>query len=59
MGSLLPNSVITDYDQFLVSKNYFPKSEVPPFTLGPIANTAIWEGHIGLLFRSFLCSDFC
>ena len=57
MGSLLPNSVITDYDPiFWYQKNYFPKSEVPPFTLGPIANTAIWEGHIGLLFRSFLCA---
>tara|TARA_B100001094_G_scaffold324421_1_gene376993 strand:- start:955 stop:2256 length:1302 start_codon:yes stop_codon:yes gene_type:complete len=56
-GAILPNSKIIEYDPiFWYQKNYFPETDVPPFTLGPISNTAIWEGYIGLFLRSFLCA---
>jgi len=34
--------------------NYFPDSVVPPFTLGPVADSAIWGGEIDLLFRGII-----
>jgi len=34
--------------------NYYPESEVPPFTLGPIANSAIWGGEADLLVRALV-----
>ena len=34
--------------------NYFPKSIVPPFTIGPIAESAIWGGEIDLFFRGLI-----
>ena len=53
----LPNAGLAEIDPiYWYKKNYFPKSEVPPFTLGPIANTAIWEGEIGLILRAWLCA---
>jgi hypothetical protein len=34
--------------------NYYPLSEVPPFTIGPIAESAMWGGEIDLLCRGIL-----
>lgn len=36
------------------AKYYFPESIVPPFTIGPIAESAIWGGEIDLFFRGLL-----
>lgn len=36
------------------ARNYYPLAEVPPFTLGPIADSAIWGGEIDLLFRGLI-----
>jgi hypothetical protein len=38
--------------------NYFPESEVPPFTLGPIADSAIWGGEIDLFLRGLVNGAF-
>jgi hypothetical protein len=35
-------------------KNYYPLSIVAPFTLGPIADSAIWGGEVDLLLRSII-----
>ena len=57
ISPLIPNADLDEIDPiFWYQKNYFPSSEVPPFTLGPIANTAIWEGEIGLVLRAWLCA---
>lgn len=57
ISPLMPNADIDEIDPiFWYQKNYFPDTEVPPFTLGPIANTAIWEGEIGLILRAWLCA---
>ena len=59
ISPFVPNASIEDVDPiFWYQKAYFPESEVPPFTLGPIANTAIWEGEIGLVLRAFFCGLF-
>lgn len=56
IAPFIPNASISDIDPiFWYQKAYFPLSEVPPFTLGPIANTAIWEGEIGLVLRAYFC----
>jgi len=31
--------------------NYYPDAAVPPFTMGPIADSALWGGEIDLFFR--------
>jgi len=36
------------------ANNYYPDFEVPPFTLGPIAESAIWGGELDLVLRSVL-----
>ena len=36
------------------ASNYNPSVEVPPFTLGPIADSAIWGGEVDLLVRSLV-----
>lgn len=36
------------------AKYYFPESKVPPFTIGPIAESAIWGGEIDLFFRGII-----
>jgi len=36
------------------AKNYYPDSTVAPFTLGPIADSAIWGGETDLFFRGLL-----
>jgi hypothetical protein len=35
-------------------RNYYPDAEVPPFTLGPIADSAMWGGEADLLVRAVL-----
>jgi hypothetical protein len=34
--------------------NFFPSAPVAPYTLGPIADSAIWGGEIDLFFRGML-----
>jgi hypothetical protein len=36
------------------AKHYFPDAVVPPLTLGPIAESALWGGEIDLLVRGFI-----
>jgi len=36
------------------ARNYFPDAVVPPLTLGPIAESALWGGEIDLLIRGFI-----
>lgn len=49
------NSGLKEIDpMFWYMKNYFPQSDVPPFTLGPIANSALWGGEFDLVLRSIL-----
>lgn len=40
------------------ARNYYPDSLVAPFTLGPIADSAIWGGEIDLLLRSLINGAF-
>jgi len=40
------------------ARNYFPDSVVAPFTLGPIADSAIWGGEIDLLLRGLINGAF-
>ena len=40
--------------QYWYARNYFPGSEVPPTTMGIIANSAIWGGEWDLLARSLI-----
>lgn len=35
-------------------QNYYPTALVAPFTLGPIAESAIWGGEIDLVIRGFI-----
>lgn len=34
------------------TRNYVPEADVPPFTLGPIADSAMWGGEADLLLRA-------
>ena len=34
--------------------NYYPNADVPPFTIGPIAESALWGGELDLLFRGII-----
>jgi hypothetical protein len=36
------------------ARNYYPQADVPPFTVGPIADSAIWGGEADLLVRSLI-----
>lgn len=36
------------------ARNYFPNAEVPPLTVGPIAESALWGGEIGLAILGFI-----
>jgi hypothetical protein len=40
------------------AENYYPSAAVPPFTIGPIADSALWGGEIDLLFRGVLNGAF-
>ncbi|OOG50596.1 hypothetical protein B0E49_17870 [Polaromonas sp. C04] len=44
--------------QYWYARNYFPGAVVPPETLGPIADSAIWGGEIDLLARSLINGAF-
>ena len=34
--------------------NFYPLSDVPPFTIGPIAESAIWGGEFDLFCRGVI-----
>ncbi len=36
------------------TRNYYPQAEWAPFTLGPIADSAIWGGEADLVLRSLI-----
>jgi len=36
------------------ARNYYPDIDTPPFTIGPIAESAIWGGEWDLLFRGLV-----
>jgi hypothetical protein len=36
------------------ARNYYPDAIVPPFTLGPIAESALWGGEADLVLRSLV-----
>ena len=40
------------------AENYYPNAAVPPFTMGPIADSALWGGEIDLCFRGLLNGAF-
>jgi hypothetical protein len=42
------------HPQFWYARYYFPDAMVPPQTMGPIADSAIWGGELDLFFRSLL-----
>lgn len=44
--------------QYWHARNYFPDAVVPPETMGPIAESAIWGGEIDLLLRSLINGAF-
>ena len=53
--ALIPFIDHTEWNpQYWYARNYFPEAAVPPQTMGPIADSAIWGGEVDLLFRSIL-----
>src|SRR6266568_1668290 len=42
------------HPMYWYAKNYFPDAVVPPQTLGPIAESALWGGEIDLIIRGFI-----
>jgi len=42
------------HPMYWYARNYFPDAVVPPLTLGPIAESALWGGEIDLLIRGFI-----
>src|SRR6266567_2201293 len=42
------------HPMYWYAKNYFPDAVVPPLTVGPIAESALWGGEIDLLVRGFI-----
>lgn len=64
VGSFIPTAQALELSPMhWYQKNYFPETKVPPFTMGPIANSAMWEGNIGIIIRPFflgvLMSSIC
>ncbi len=51
---VLPNSDVRFNPQHWYARNYFPTSEVPPQTNGPVADSALWGGEIDLFLRALL-----
>lgn len=49
-----PNDFVRWSPQHWYAKAYFPDSVVPPETLGPIADSAIWGGEFDLLLRGLI-----
>jgi hypothetical protein len=42
------------HPQYWYARHYFPNAAVPPETMGPIADSAIWGGEVDLVVRSLL-----
>jgi len=42
------------HPMYWYARNYFPDAVVPPLTLGPIAESALWGGEIDLIIRGFI-----
>ena len=40
------------------ARNYYPQAEIPPFTLGPIADSALWGGEFDLVLRALVNGAF-
>ncbi len=40
--------------QYWYARNYFPNAVVPPETIGPIAESALWGGELDLLLRGLV-----
>jgi hypothetical protein len=53
-----PNDFVRWNPQHWYARAYFPDAIVPPETLGPIADSAIWGGEIDLLLRSLINGAF-
>lgn len=51
---VLPNSYTQWNPMYWYATAFYPESVVPPATLGPIADSAIWGGEIDLAFRGLL-----
>jgi hypothetical protein len=57
--SLVTFGDFTEYmPMYWYARNYFPTVEVPPFTIGPIAESALWGGEWDLLVRGLLNGGF-
>lgn len=53
--SMFTFSDFTEWNpQYWYARNYFPEAVVPPETMGPIAESAIWGGELDLVLRSLL-----
>jgi hypothetical protein len=53
--SLIPLVDQTKWNpMYWYADNYFPNAVVPPFTMGPIALSALWGGEIGLFVQGVL-----
>jgi hypothetical protein len=53
--SLIPFVDHTQWNpQYWYARHFFPDAVVPPQTMGPIADSAIWGGEIDLLLRSLV-----
>lgn len=46
------------HPQYWYARNYFPDAIVPPETMGPIADSALWGGELDLLLRSIINGAF-
>jgi hypothetical protein len=42
------------HPMYWYARNYFPDAVVPPLTLGPIAESALWGGEMDLFIRGFI-----
>jgi hypothetical protein len=46
------------HPQYWYARNYYPDAIVPPETMGPIADSALWGGELDLMFRGFVNGAF-
>lgn len=53
-----PNDFTRWHPQYWYARAYFPNDIVPPETLGPITDSAIWGGEIDLIIRSLINGAF-
>jgi hypothetical protein len=49
-----PNDFVRWHPQYWYARYYYPNAVVPPETMGPIADSAIWGGEVDLLIRSLV-----